>query len=111
MGEGLGHRGVGEIVGRHVNRLDRGDGRAPHRSDALLQLGDLGGERRLVAHARGQPPQKARDLRARLHEAEHVVDEEQDVAAGLVPKMLGHRQRAQGDAPARAGRLVHLAEN
>ena len=37
-----GHRGVGEVVGRHIDRLDRGDRRAGDRGDALLQRRDLG---------------------------------------------------------------------
>ena len=51
------------------------------RGDALLQLGDLGRERRLVAHAGGQPAQQAGNLAAGLHEAEHVVHQQQHVPA------------------------------
>ncbi len=40
--------------------------------DAFLQLGDLAPERGLIPHAAGQPPQQARDLRARLDEAEEM---------------------------------------
>ena len=55
-------------------------------------------------------PEQRRDLRAGLHEAEDVVDEQQHVLA-LVAEVLGHRQARQRDAHARARRLVHLAED
>ena len=72
--------------------------------------GHLGREVRLVADRGRHPPEQRRDLGARLGEAEDVVDEQEDVAALLVAEVLGHRQAGQGDALARAGRLVHLAE-
>ena len=80
------------------------------RGDPLLQLAHLGGQRRLVAHGARHAAEQRRDFRARLHEAEDVVDEEQHVAA-LVAEVLGHRQAGQADAQARARRLVHLAED
>ena len=82
------------------------------RGDALLQLAHLGRQRRLVADGARHPAEQRRDLGARLHEAEDVVDEEQHVAAlALVAEVLGHRQAGQRDAQARARRLVHLAED
>ena len=69
----------------------------------------LGGQGRLVADGRGHAPQERRDLRARLGEAEDVVDEEQHVLALLVAEVLGHGQAGQAHAQARARRLVHLA--
>ena len=56
-------------------------------------------------------PEQRGDLGAGLHEAEDVVDEEQHVLALLVAEVLRHRQAGQRDAHARAGRLVHLAED
>src|SRR5439155_8208046 len=63
------------------------------------------------ADRRGHPAQQGRNLRTRLGEAEDVVDEEEDVAALLVAEVFGHRQAGQAHALARAGRLVHLAED
>ena len=40
---------VGVVVGRHVDRLDRGDRALLRRGDALLELAHLGQQRRLVA--------------------------------------------------------------
>ena len=104
-------RGVGEVVGRHVDRLDRGDRALAGRGDPLLELAHLRLERGLVAHLRGHPAEQRRHLGARLHEAEDVVDEEQHVLAALLAEVLRHRQAGQRHAHARAGRLVHLAEH
>ncbi len=79
--------------------------------DALLQLAHLAGERGLVAHGARHAPQERRDLRARLHEAEDVVDEEQHVLAALVAEVLGHGETGQTDAQTGARRLVHLPED
>ena len=108
MGERVRRRRVGEVVGRHVDRLHRGDRAGLRRGDALLQLPHLGGERRLVADGARHAAEQRRDLGARLDEAEDVVDEEQHVLA-LVAEVLGHRQAGEADAQARARRLVHLA--
>src|SRR5512132_2569696 len=70
VGEHRGRRGVGEVVGRDVDRLDRRDRALARRGDALLQLAHLGLERGLVADLRGHATQQRRDLRARLDEPE-----------------------------------------
>src|SRR5579862_3469943 len=101
-------RRVGEVVGRNVDRLDRRDRSLLRRGDPLLELPHLGGERRLVADGARHAAEKRRHLRARLHEPEDVVDEEQHVLA-LVAEVLRHRQAGQRDAQAGARRLVHLA--
>ena len=110
VGEHGRRRRVGEVVGRHVDRLHRGDRALARRGDALLQLAHLGLQRRLVADLRGHAAEQRRDLGAGLHEAEDVVDEQQHVLA-LLAEVLRHRQAGQRDAHARAGRLVHLAED
>ena len=92
----------------HVDRLHGGDRAGARRGDALLQLAHLGGQRRLVADGARHAAEERRHLRARLHEAEDVVDEEQHVLA-LLAEVLGHREAGQRDAEAGSGRLVHLA--
>ena len=99
MGEGLGDGGIGEVVGRHVDRLDRGDRGALDRGDALLELGDLGRQRRLVADARRQAAEQARDLAARLDEAEDVVDQQQHV---LMLRRRGNARRSPAPSCRRA---------
>src|SRR2546421_2555523 len=55
-------RGVGVVVGRHINGLHRGDRALAGRCDPLLQLAHLGGKGRLVADRRRHASQKRRDL-------------------------------------------------
>ena len=109
VGERGGGRRVGQVVGRHVDRLHRGDRALVGGGDALLQLAHLGGQRRLIAHRRRDTAQQRRHFRAGLGEAEDVVDEEQHVLAFLVAEIFGHGQAGQRDAGAGARRLVHLA--
>ncbi len=102
---------IGVVVGGHVDRLDRGDRALAGRRDPLLQGAHVGLQRRLVAHLGGHAAEQRRDLRARLDEAEDVVDEQQHVLTLLVTEVLRHRQAGQRDAHARARGLVHLAED
>ena len=111
MGEGRRRRRVGEVVGRHVDGLHRGDRAALRGGDALLQLAHLVGQRRLVAHGARHAAEQRGDLGAGLHEAEDVVDEEQHVLAAHLAEVLGHGEAGEADAQARARRLVHLAED
>ena len=108
VGERVRRGGVGEVVGRHVDRLHGGDRADARRSDPLLELPHLGRQGRLVADGARHAAEERRHLGARLDEAEDVVDEEQHVLA-LVAEVLGHRQAGQRDAQAGARGLVHLA--
>ena len=110
VGERGRRRRVGQIVGRHVDRLHRGDRALVGRGDALLQRAHVGGQRRLIAHRRRDTAEQRRHFGARLGEAEDVVDEEQHVLA-LVAEVLGDGEAGQRDAGAGARRLVHLAEH
>ena len=100
---------VGVIVRRHVNSLHRRDRPLARRGDALLQLAHLGRERGLIADGAGHAAEQGGDFGVGLHEAENVVDEEDDVLAFFVAKIFGDCHSGQCDAGARAGRLVHLA--
>ena len=111
VGEG-GHRGrVRVVIGRHVDGLEARDGAALGGRDALLELAHLVGQGRLVAHGRRHAPEQRRHLGAGHHEAVDVVDEEENVLALLIAKVLGVGQRSVGDAGANTGRLVHLAKD
>ena len=109
MGEGGGRGRVGQIVGRHVHGLHRGDRALVGRGDPLLQRAHVGGQRRLVAHGRRDAAEQGRHLGTRLGEAEDVVDEEQHVLAFLVAEIFRDGEAGQGHARAGARRLVHLA--
>ena len=107
--EGGRRRGVGQVVGGHVDGLHRGDRSLARRADALLQLAHLGRERGLIADGAGHAAEQGRDLGARLREAEDVVDEEEHVLPFLVAEVLGHGHAREADAQTRSRRLVHLA--
>ena len=109
MGERGRGRRIGQVVGRHVDRLHRGDRALLGRGDALLQGAHVGRQGRLIAHRRRDAAEQRRHFRAGLGEAEDVVDEEQHVLAFGVAEVLGDGQARQADAGARARRLVHLA--
>src|SRR5665647_2205338 len=111
VGEGGRRRRVGEVVGRHVDGLHRGDRAALGGGDALLQLAHLVGQGGLVAHGARHAPEESGDLGTRLHETEDVVDEEQHVLAAHLAEVLRHGEAGQADAQTRAWRLVHLAED
>ncbi len=103
-------RRIGQVVGRHVNRLHRGDRTLGRGGDAFLQRAHVGRERRLITHRRRNTAEQRRHFRAGLREAEDVVDEEQHVLA-LVAEIFRQRQTGEADAGAGARRLVHLAEH
>ena len=58
-------RRIGQVVGRHVDRLERRDRSLLGGRDALLQHAHLRGERRLVADGARRAAEQRRDLRAR----------------------------------------------
>ena len=91
-------RRVGVVVGRHVDRLHRGDRLALGRGDAFLELAHLVGQGGLVTHGRGHAAEQGRHLGAGLDEAEDVVDEEQHVLVLHVAEVLRHGERGQADS-------------
>ncbi len=111
MRERVHRRRIGEIVRRHIHRLDRGDGAGIGVGDALLQPRQLGAHRRLIAQTRRHLPHQAGHLHAGLDETENIVDEQQHIAMLVVAEILGHRQRRMAHAEPAARRLVHLAED
>ena len=70
--------------------------------DALLEIAHLGGERRLITDRRRRAPEQRAHLRARLREAENVVDEKEHVLVLLVAEILRHRERRQAPRARRA---------
>ena len=79
-------------------------------TDAMRSCSEshFGRQRRLIADARRQTSQQARQLAPGLNEAEDVVHQQQHVLMLLVAEILGDRQRGQRHPPARARRFVHL---
>ena len=102
---------VGQVIGRHVNRLYRGDRALLGRGDALLQRAHLGCQRRLIAYGGRHTAEQRGYLGAGLREAEDVVDEQQHVLTLDIAEILRHRQAGKCHAHTRSRRLVHLAVN
>ena len=111
MRERMHRRRIGEIVRRHIHRLNGGDGAGIGVGDALLQPRQLGAHRGLIAQTRRHLPHQAGHFRAGLDEPENIVDQQQHVAMLVVPEILGHRQRGVAHAEPAARRLVHLPEH
>ncbi len=111
MGEGSGGRGVGQVIGGHVNGLHAGDGAVLGGGDSLLQRADLVGQGGLVAHGAGHTAHQGGNLAAGLHVTEDVVDEQQHVPLFLIAEVLGHGQTGQSNAHTGSRGLVHLAED
>ena len=104
-----GRRRVGQVVRRHVHRLERSDRTLLGRGDAFLQVAHFRGERRLVTDGAGGAAEQRGHFGAGLRETENVVDEQQHVLVFFVAEIFGHGEAGQRDAQTRAGRLVHLA--
>ena len=111
VGERVGRRRVGQVVGGHVDGLHGGDRTLLRRGDALLEETHFVGERRLVTDGGRRAAEERGHFGTGLGETENVVDEEQHVLVLLVAEILGHRERGEGDAHTGARRLVHLAVN
>ena len=113
MGERRGRSRVGQVVGRHVDRLHGGNGPFLGRGDPLLHRAHFGSQRRLVADGRRHAAQQGRHLRSGLRETEYVIDKEQNVLGPRtgIAERFGHRQPRQSHRAPGSGRLVHLAEH
>src|SRR5690606_11993248 len=107
VSKGRRRRGVGEVVRRYVNRLERGDRTGLGRGDAFLQYTHFLGQRRLVTHRGGHAPEQGGYFRSGQGVAVNVVDEHQYVAA-FITERFRHGQPGQRDAQAVTRRLVHL---
>ncbi len=94
MGKGGGRRRVGQVVGRHVNRLDRSYRTFAGRGNAFLQGAHFLLKGRLVTDGAGQAAQQSGDFGAGLGIAENVVDEQQNVVAS-VAEAFGNGQAAE----------------
>ena len=104
-------RRVGEIIRRHIHRLDRGDRAGIGVRDALLQPGKLRAHRGLITEARRHLSHQAGHFHASLDETKNIINEQQHIAMLVVAEIFGHRQRRVADAKTAARRLVHLTEN
>ena len=125
VSEGGGGGGVSQVVSRHVDGLDRGNGALLGGGDPLLHATHVSGQGWLVAHSRWNTTQQSGHFRAGLHreiviytsftlesylsEPEDVVNEEQHILTLLVTEVLGDGQTGQSNTSTSARGLVHLS--
>ena len=109
MRERRGWRGVGVVVGRHVNRLHGRNRSLFGRRDPLLHLAHLAEQRRLIADRGRHAAEQRGHFGTGLREPEDIVDEQQHVLAFGVAEVLRDRQRRQADPQTSARRLRHLS--
>lgn len=109
MGESGSGGGIGKIIGRDVDGLDRGNGTLLGGGNSFLEGTQIGSEGGLVTDGRGDTTQKGRHFGAGLGESEDVVDEEQDVLSFLISEVLSEGKSGQTDSSSGTGGLVHLS--
>jgi len=109
MGEGGGRRRVSQIVSRHVDSLDGGDGSLGGGGNTLLHTTHVSGERGLVTDSRGDTSEKGRHLRTSLSETEDVVDEEKHILSFLITEILGDSETSEAHTSTGTRGLVHLS--
>ena len=111
VGEGGGGGRVSQVIGGHVDGLDRGNGTLLGGGNSLLHDTHVGGKGGLVTDGGGDTTEKSRGLGTGLGETENVVDEEKHVLALLVTEVLGDRETSEGDTGTGTRGLVHLTED
>src|SRR5579862_503020 len=101
--------GIGVVVSWDVNRLYGRDRTVLRRGDSLLQLADFRVEVGLITYRGRHAAEQRRYFRARLNEAENIVDEEEHVEVFFIAEIFGDCQAGQADAEPGAGWLRHLS--
>ncbi|MPM14022.1 hypothetical protein SDC9_60382 [bioreactor metagenome] len=105
-----GGRGVGQVIGWHVNGLDGSDRANLGGGNTLLQLTHFFSQGRLVAHGGRHTTQQSGHFGTGQCVAVDVVHEEQHVLA-FVTERLSHGQAGQRHAQTVSWGLIHLTVN
>mmetsp|Transcript_2155 Transcript_2155/g.4907 ORF Transcript_2155/g.4907 Transcript_2155/m.4907 type:complete len:511 (-) Transcript_2155:15-1547(-) len=109
VSEGGGWGRIGQIIGRDIDGLHRGNGSLGGGGNSLLEATKISRQGWLVTDSRWDTSQKGRHLGVGLGEPEDVVDEEQHILTFLVTEVLGDGESGQTDTGAGTWGLVHLA--
>merc|ERR1712014_211668 len=99
---------ISQIISRHINSLDRGNGTGLGGSNTLLEFSQISTEGRLVTDSRRDTTQKSGHLRTSLGESENVINEQQHILSLRVTEVLGDSQTSQGDTGTGTRGLVRL---
>ena len=111
VGKGGGRGGVGQVVGRHINGLNRGDGPITGGSDTLLQGTQLVGQRGLVTNGGGHTAHQGGNFGAGLHKTEDVVNKQQHVLVAFLAEVFCHGKTGKCNSHTCSWWLVHLSEH
>merc|ERR1711988_1808254 len=108
VSEGGGGGGIGQVVGGHVDGLDRGNGTLGGGGDSLLHTTHVSGQSWLVTDSRWDTTKQSRHFRTSLGESENVVNEKKHILSLLVTEIFGKSESSQSNTGTGAGGLVHL---
>src|SRR6516162_2253471 len=106
MRERGGRRRIGQVVGRYVNRLKRGNRTLLGRRNTCLEHTHFSSKSRLVADGAGGAAEQGRHFGSSLRKPEDVVDKKEHILILLVAEIFGHGEARQSDAEPRAWRFV-----
>lgn len=111
MGEGRGRGRISQIISRHVDGLDGGNGSLGGGGDTLLHETHVDGEGWLVTDGRWDTTKQGRHLGTGLGEAENVVNEEEHILSLDITEVLSDSEAGKGDTGTGSRGLVHLTED
>src|SRR6185437_13615495 len=115
VGEGRCGSGIGQVIRRHIYRLDGGNGTVLGRSDTFLHETHFRGQRGLVSYGGGHTTQQSRYFGAGLGETEDIVYKEEDITSlslsVAIAVVFGDGQTAERHAGTGTWGFVHLTED
>ena len=111
VGEGGSGGRVCQVVSRHVNGLDGGDGTILGGGDTLLQGTHFRSQGGLVTNGGGHTAQQSGNLGTGLGETEDVVDKQKHILMLHIPEVFCHCQAGKANTHTGSGGLVHLTKD
>merc|ERR1712048_1047838 len=109
MSEGGSGGGIGQIISRHVDSLDGGDGAGTGGGNTLLEGAHIGGESGLISDSGWNTAEQGGHLGASLGETEDVVDEKKHILTLLISEVLSNGESSEADTSSGTRGLVHLS--
>jgi len=106
--EGGSGSGIGKIIGRDVDGLDRSNRTLGGGGNTLLKSTKIGSEGGLVTDSGRNTTKKGGHLGTCLSETENVIDEEKDILTLLITEVLSNGKTSKSDTSTSTGGLVHL---
>ena len=101
---------VGQVIGRHIDRLYACDGALLRRGNPLLEFSHLIRQCRLVADRRRHTSKQGRNLGTRLYKTENIINKQKYILMLPVTEIFSHRKTCFRNPHTRSRRLIHLSE-